>query len=220
MKSSPAIGNGKQLPSQQLDSQEQNSRRAIFDRIRTRHVEGPALPEIDDEKLIQFADPIEQFCKSAEGVGAACHRVSRMADVAGILMDLKPFENARRIASLVPDAVKGNTDLRMFDDPHYLKGLDWLIARGQFGVAENGAIWMEMGGNPHRVSLFITQYLAIVLSASDIVPHMHAAYNRLGDSVRQSFGVFVSGPSKTADIEQSLVLGAHGCRTLNVFLVD
>ena len=197
-----------------------SSRQAILDRIRTRAVEGPPLPEIDHSQLITFESLIDQFCKAAEGVGAACHRVSRYADVNDTLMDLDPFRSARRVASLVPEAVSGNTDLRMFDDPHYLKGLDWLIAKGSFGVAENGAIWMQMEGNPHRVSLFITQYLAIVLPAAEIVPHMHAAYQRLGDQIKQSFGVFVSGPSKTADIEQSLVLGAHGCRTLNILLVD
>ena len=195
------------------------SRRAVLDRIRTRMVEGPALPEIDAAQLISFDDPVAQFCKAAEGVGAACHRVSDLSEVEEILMRLEPYRKARRIASIVPEAVKGNTDLNMFDDPHYLKGLDWMIARGAFGVAENGAIWMTMRELPHRVSLFITQFLAIVIPADQIVPHMHAAYDRLGDEFTQSFGVFVSGPSKTADIEQSLVIGAHGCRTLNVFLI-
>lgn len=195
------------------------SRRAVLDRIRTRQVDGPELPEIDHDQLISFDDLTEQFCAAAAGVGAACHRVSQLSDVREILMQLEPFRAARRIASLVPEAISGNMDLQMFDDPHYLKGLEWLVARGAFGVAENGAIWMHMEGNPHRASLFITQFLAIVIPVDQIVPHMHAAYDRLGDEARQSFGVFVSGPSKTADIEQSLVMGAHGCRTLNVFLV-
>jgi L-lactate dehydrogenase complex protein LldG len=44
---------------------------------------------------------------------------------------------------------------------------------------------------------------------------MHAAYEELG-KVKSSFGLFLSGPSKTADIEQSLVIGAHGARSLTV----
>ncbi len=78
---------------------------------------------------------------------------------------------------------------------------------------------MQMEGVPHRACFFLTQYLAVVLSASQIEPNMHAAYARLGERVSQPFGLFLSGPSKTADIEQSLVLGAHGCRALNIFLV-
>jgi len=70
---------------------------------------------------------------------------------------------------------------------------------------------------PDRAQIFITQHLAIVVPKDELVPHMHAAYDRLGTF--SGYGVFVSGPSKTADIEQSLVLGAHGCRTLNIFLL-
>jgi L-lactate dehydrogenase complex protein LldG len=47
---------------------------------------------------------------------------------------------------------------------------------------------------------------------------MHQAYERL-QGREYNFGVFIAGPSKTADIEQSLVLGAHGARTMTVFLV-
>lgn len=196
------------------------SRRAILDRLRTQTIEGPPLPETTCDGLIRFDDELAQFELAAESVGAAVYRVQRAPEVAEHLGQLVPFQQARRVASLVPDAVSGNTDLEMFDDPHYLKGLDWLITGGEFGVAENGAIWMDMRNMNHRVSFFITQYLVIVLRASEVVPHMHAAYERLGERVSQPFGLFLSGPSKTADIEQSLVLGAHGCRALHVFLLE
>jgi len=48
---------------------------------------------------------------------------------------------------------------------------------------------------------------------------MHHAYDRIGDA-DYGFGLFLAGPSKTADIEQSLVLGAHGSRSMTVFLVE
>ena len=47
---------------------------------------------------------------------------------------------------------------------------------------------------------------------------MQHAYERIGSS-NPNFGTFIAGPSKTADIEQSLVLGAHGPKTLTVFLL-
>ncbi|MNW08326.1 Lactate utilization protein C [compost metagenome] len=47
---------------------------------------------------------------------------------------------------------------------------------------------------------------------------MHEAYQKIADSV-YGFGTFIAGPSKTADIEQSLVLGAHGPKNMTVFIL-
>ena len=138
-------------------------------------------------------------------------------EILDILNQTSVFAEATRIASVVPEAVPGNLDTHSIDDPHALASLDWMIARGEFLVAENGAIWVSGQSLPHRVMLFIAQYLAIIVSRRQIVHQMHEAYQRIG-TPEAGFGIFVSGPSKTADIEQSLVLGAHGCRQLQVFL--
>ncbi|HZJ35646.1 MAG TPA: LUD domain-containing protein [Gillisia sp.] len=105
------------------------------------------------------------------------------------------------------------------DDPHSLKNVELTIVKAHFGVAENAALWVTDELLGQRVSIFIAQYLAIVVNKKDIVPTMHQAYERIGNQ-EYSFGTFIAGPSKTADIEQSLVLGAHGARGLIVFLMD
>ena len=86
---------------------------------------------------------------------------------------------------------------------------------GAFGVAENGAIWLTEEALPHRVAPFICQHL--VIHVQKIVPNMHAAYEELTNQTT-GFGLFLAGPSKTADIEQSLVIGAHGARSLTVVI--
>jgi len=119
--------------------------------------------------------------------------------------------------------VPGNFNLAQIDDPHSLASLDWSIMQGEFCVAENGAVWVPSKDVTERTMLFIAQHLVLVVSRAQIVMHMHDAYRRVNQSNGHQLGasrigVFVSGPSKTADIEQSLVLGVHGCRTLEVFL--
>jgi L-lactate dehydrogenase complex protein LldG len=61
--------------------------------------------------------------------------------------------------------------------------------------------------------------MALVVPAAAVVHNMHEAYGRI-EVGRHRFAGFISGPSKTADIEQSLVIGAHGARSLTVYLVQ
>lgn len=195
------------------------SRQAILDRIKTKAVAAPPLPDVDLNQTIQFDDPLEKFVEMLGFVGGEAHIVDSYDEIRRILDGIEVFRDAGRIVSLDPQAVQGNVDVARIVDPHELSSVDWTIARGEFMVAENGAIWVDGQTLPHRVLLFIAQYLAIVVPKSQIVSNMHQAYGRI-ENFSGSFGVFVSGPSKTADIEQSLVLGAHGCRKLQVFVVD
>ncbi len=112
-------------------------------------------------------------------------------------------------------------DLKTFELPEKgtdLNDLDLAIIDGQLGVSENAAIWLEDENLGLRAVPFITQHLVIVLEKSKIVGNMHDAYSLIGLH-HSGFGVFIAGPSKTADIEQSLVIGAHGAKSLRVVLV-
>lgn len=105
------------------------------------------------------------------------------------------------------------------DDPHTLENVELTLIKAHFGVAENSALWVTDVVLGQRVSTFIPQYLAIVVDKKDIVATMHQAYDRIHNQ-EYGFGTFIAGPSKTADIEQSLVLGAHGARGLMVFIME
>ena len=80
-----------------------------------------------------------------------------------------------------------------------------------------GAVWIEQDVK-QRAIYFIAEKLVILLNKNKIVNNMHEAY-KLIDTGEYGFGTFISGPSKTADIEQALVMGAHGARDVMVVLI-
>jgi L-lactate dehydrogenase complex protein LldG len=99
-----------------------------------------------------------------------------------------------------------------------LAQLKTVILEGQFGVAENAAVWLDEDNFPNRLVPFIAEELVVFLNAEKIVRDMHEAYSKSGKNTT-GFRVFISGPSKTADIEQNLVFGAHGAKKYSVILL-
>ena len=97
-----------------------------------------------------------------------------------------------------------------------LDGTEIAVVDGEIGVAENGAVWIPKTVK-YKALYFIAEKLVIILDRNRIVSNMHEAYEEMKKEKYQ-FGTFISGPSKTADIEQALVMGAHGARDVLVIL--
>lgn len=130
----------------------------------------------------------------------------------------RTYPEAKRIASNLPEAASCATfNPDELEDPRDLAGTDVAIVRGAFGVVENGAVWIPRAFR-HKAMLFIPEALVILLDRKQIVSNMHEAYARK-DFDTYDFGSFIAGPSKTADIEQALVIGAHGARDVSVILL-
>lgn len=131
------------------------------------------------------------------------------------------IRDGMRVISLV-DTVQGNESMPL--QPHQLKHIDYAVIKARFAVAENGAVWIDSqqlnAGKKisHRVLPFICENLIIVLEQGSIVATMHDA-SPLMRLHSGEFGTFIAGPSKTADIEQALVVGAHGAFSLKVYLI-
>lgn len=194
-----------------------SSRDAILSAVRQHLPESSPLPDFDGP-WITYADPFAQFASVLEMIGGRCVRVASESDIAGELARLPQFVSAKQTLSLVPAAFAGTVSMDQIDDPHALADIDFAILPGNVAVAENAAVWVNETGVRHRVIYFLCQHLALVVRASELVHNMHQAYERL--SVAETpYGGFIAGPSKTADIEQSLVIGAHGPRSMTVFLV-
>lgn len=193
------------------------SRDAILTALR--QAAPPVSPLPEAPRSIVYADIEKQFALAVALVGGKLIAAPDLAALNAELGKWEPYAGARKIASLVPGAGASNVDLGAPKDPHELEGLDIAILPGEFGVAENGAVWVPGSAlGPHRAIFVITEHLVLVVPAGQIVHTMHQAYERIRLE-RPGFGLFISGPSKTADIEQSLVIGAHGARSCTVFLM-
>jgi L-lactate dehydrogenase complex protein LldG len=101
---------------------------------------------------------------------------------------------------------------------HALAALDAIVFETTLGVAENGAVWIATGDERFRAGLFLAERVVVVVAESALVEDLHDAYARI-DVRAFPFGAFIAGPSKTADIEQSLVIGAHGPKQFSIVVV-
>jgi L-lactate dehydrogenase complex protein LldG len=150
--------------------------------------------------------------------GGELHRAAP-GELASVVRSLPACARAQSRLSFVPDALASKVS-PLPGDVRTLAGLDFALLPGEIGVAENGAVWIRAEDATRRASAFVAEHVALVLAAKDLVSDLHEAYARLGARDLPAFGSFVCGPSKTADIEQALVIGAHGPRSLAVVLVE
>jgi len=195
-----------------------SSREMILSELRKQRHPGLPLPEFQKTSL--RGELRRQFSEAIESVGGLCVAVRDDDALNAALRHLAFYPEVKRVLSRVSGIQIGNIDENCVGAPHQLWDLDLAILAGVFGVAENGAVWINDNClGQHRGTFVIAQHLVLVIPADQIVPTMHEAYERINFSAC-AFGCFVSGPSKTADIEQALVIGAHGARSCTIFLVD
>ena len=195
-----------------------SSRDDILVQLRQSTSEEEAYPNLN-QSWTTYPDQIVKFQESVAGVGGHAVRLDSGADLTETITRMEVYQATKKVASCSTHTRIENVSLDNISDPHALEDLDLFIADGSIGVAENGAVWLTDEKIPHRVALFITQHLILTVESRCIVHNMHEAYQQIA-TVRPGFGIFISGPSKTADIEQSLVTGAHGARSLTVFILD
>jgi L-lactate dehydrogenase complex protein LldG len=184
------------------------------------------MPDLSDIQAITYPDPLLQFMNMTKSVGGNAIEVEKGRDVNNLIRELYP--EAKEIASNLPEITIATRNPDEVGRARDLNGTDVGVIRGCFGVAENGCVWIPQQMKEKAVC-FISENLIILLPKSQIVNNMHEAYRRLSSRDAQSgldqfdeygYGTFISGPSKTADIAQVLVMGAQAARSATVLLLD
>lgn len=189
------------------------SRAQILEAIAANKPAGIPLPILDFSQIDQPADLLEKFTANLKGVGGQVMLVNGDIELQQLLRNDK--SSGKFIINQV--VAGGEVDI-VPADPAILESVFRAYIKGDFGVAENGAIWVMESAMGNRVLPFICEQLVLVLYKNEILANMHEAYAGIQIN-REGFGVFIAGPSKTADIEQSLVIGAHGPKALSVLII-
>ena len=165
---------------------------------------------------IQYDDTLQQFIEMTKSVGG--HVIEAKEGESWDALAQQAYPEAKVFASNLPEITIAQKNPDTVAEANDLNGTDVGIVRGEVGVAENGCIWIPQTMKEKAV-LFISEYLVIFLEKKNVVNNMHEAYARIGMNPKYNFGTFISGPSKTADIEQALVMGAQAARGVTVVLI-
>ena len=205
-----------------------SSKEDILKKYRANTREKFDMPDLSDIKAITYPDPLLQFMNMTKSVGGNAIEVEKGRDINELIKELYP--DAKEIASNLPEITIATRNPDEVGRARDLNGTDVGIIRGVFGVAENACVWIPQQMKEKAVC-FISENLVILLDKKQIVNNMHEAYKRLSESSGKpagsydgfeeyGYGTFISGPSKTADIAQVLVMGAQAARSATVLLID
>jgi L-lactate dehydrogenase complex protein LldG len=184
---------------------------AIRSNLPNQQVERPRIPVFQ-----RPSRPLKsEFELLLQQAGGAAHDIGSVAEAESKLMAIHP--GAKVVCSAVPE-IAGTRRVEKVRDPHELADVDVGVVRAQFGVAETGAIWLTHEDLVVDALAVLSQHLIVMLDPEQIVPDMHDAYRRVRLN-ETSYGCFMMGPSATADVEATLVHGAQGARSLNIFFL-
>ena len=208
------------------------ARHTILDTIR--HSLGRTkLDEVTRQQLLdRFTHPnihtqpafeeslIDKFLLQLEKAVGTVHQVESSIAIPNAVLDfLQKYHFPQRV---VMDAHLKSLAWPAELDIAYRQALpdDKLSVTGAFaGVAETGSLVLLSSENSPTTLNFLPEAHIVVLFAQDIVAHIEDVWPRLREIPTPRTVNFITGPSRTADIEQTLQLGAHGPKKLHVILV-
>ena len=212
-----------------------STREEILKQLRQNARETYDMPQLDHLKPISYADPIAEFIqKTTTTAGAKVVELKEGEHLNDVIQSIandlpscggggapiKEGGGAPIIASNLP-GVEAQINPDTVAEAQELMKVDVGVIEGHIGVAENACIWIPQTMKEKAIC-FASEQLIIVLRRDAIVSNMHEAYERIAASKeyfqQYKFGTFISGPSKTADIESALVYGAQAARGVTVLL--
>ena len=192
-----------------------SSREKILSNISSNKPSFVELPIVLLDEVIQYSDVVAQFKSTLENIGGRPVELDCIEQLKTIIEE--ETQSGKLIINAIAELEANDNSISTFS-ANDLALVDTAYVKGSVAVAENGAIWLYESHLLNRLLPFICENLVLVIEKKNIVATLHHAYKKI-NIADEGFGVFIAGPSKTADIEQSLVIGAHGAKSLLVYLV-
>lgn len=191
-----------------------STKKDIIDRCKASIRERLERPTLEDLNPTTYDNPLEKFISQAQVMGCKVERANSTDEVDAIIK--KVYPDAKIVASSLPYVKSASLNPDTVPDAQALNGVDVGVIRAEFGVAENGSVWV-MQKVKERDVCFISENLVAVMP-EHAVSNMHEAYGEVSFN-DYGYGVFIAGPSKTADIAQVLVLGAQAARSMTLIII-
>ncbi len=189
-----------------------SSRERILDTVRRNlppAVDAPAVPRFDAG---DGAALWPRFCAALERMGGRLVEPAAGADLEALCRAL--FPDAAVICSATPE-IAGTRGAAAAARPHDYDDVDVGVVRALFGVAETGSVYLDEAALVRPALGFLAQHLIVLLDPANVIANIHSACHRV-EFQDAPYGVLMTGPSATADIEGVLIRGAQGVRSLTV----
>lgn len=194
-----------------------SARERILARLRTdkapgRHVT-PPRPTLS-------GDPVARFITALQGVAATYERLGELAAVPTAVQQYVSAHGIAGAVAIAPALARLHWSPDMALDIGTTDGQARLaVSQAQAGIAETGSLVMVSGSaTPTRLN-FLPDHQIVVLHINSILRHLEDGLILLDASMPRALNL-VTGPSRTADVEQTIQLGAHGPRSLHVLLIE
>jgi L-lactate dehydrogenase complex protein LldG len=193
-----------------------SSREQILEAVKKNQPQATPLPDLSIFKG-NIDNVVQAYMDVFKTIGGAAYLVENINAVKSLLAE--NYDLTKRIVTTLPGLDDIARIISSSTDAHEFENVELAIIKAHFAVAENGAVWLTEELMGQRIMPYICQHLAVIVTTGNIFPTLHEAYEIIGKG-EYGFGGFIGGPSKTADIEQALVLGAHGPLSMSVFILQ
>lgn len=172
---------------------------------------------------VQTTSALERFKESLESVGGHCLIVKNESEAAKELQKIIEEKKARRVAVSDSSLVKRltlNAEVLEKASKTELFDCDLGITSAQWAIAETGTLVLESDKEFHRLTSLVPPVHVAIFEAEIIRQTLGEVLQELSGKELSRTITFITGPSRTSDIELTLAIGVHGPAELFVIVID